>query len=474
MIISVVYLVALIVYLKFFFVSVINIFNLHKSLSILTPELSPLVSENECHNWPFICLNIPVLCESELTIRKALERLQLLKYPQKRLRVNIITTEKERTYFNGAFPTGLYINDVIHKANSQLSSPIFHHIHCPDIQGDKAFQLNFAITQLDISESRDNIFVGVYDIDSIPNEQSLLQVGIENNADRNLRVFQEFSFYLGNFNQLNWFMKLSAIYQTLWTLSYELPTLLNQYKLLTTATSTWLTRLLKYRLTYCIGHGHFIRLDALFDIGLYPKHVLTEDLYLGYLLSFYKIPVKPLLLVHNSTMPVDSRSLFLQASRWFGGELKLIQARKIAKRNAKYHHVLDNLAFIRRFFGLVKWVFGSPIIIIVAGYCVYMQFWCLLGIGGLGLVLYSLIRYGYFFSKLSLVRELIKDSLYLSQKEILMLTLYCPIRCMLNMVGPFIFLGKAFLLRMRGQSFDFIPTSATERKLANKVNRKMQ
>ena len=118
-----------------------------------------------------------------------------------------------------------------------------------------ADQLNYVLNNLKF-DSEDNYYFSVYNADSIPNEQTIQKV-IETIIKNNYpNVIQQYSVPISNWDELSILMKGFAIYQSNFELRYGLINSYFPYKSL---------------YTYVVGHGLYIRVDTLKQIGGFEK-----------------------------------------------------------------------------------------------------------------------------------------------------------------------------------------------------------
>ncbi len=294
--------------------------------------------------FPHILINIPLLREQKI-IRETLDFWSNINYPKNKLKINLITTNKEgkskdSTYF-------LLKNLLNMKKYSKLK--IFNHIHYPHKLGRKASQLNFALDSFQ-NNSSDNCYIGVYDADSRPHLDSLIYL-----ADKSLttksKVFQQYSFYFKNYNEVGFFGKAIAVIQTRWTLIHE-------YYF----ANKNLQKKEIQRLIYTIGHGLFIRSDIFFKMGKFPEDTPIEDIAFGYKLTYSNIKVTPLLVFDNCEVPNSFKAFVKQNSVWFSGDGHLsehVKQVEIKTGNRIKNYIKLNL--IRRY-ELFRWFLGSFIV----------------------------------------------------------------------------------------------------------------
>ncbi len=279
----------------------------------------------------FILL-LPVLRE-EKVIKNTLKYLSSFKYKLDKLKVIIITHQKELATDNTNKKkknqnTIDIVKETIPELNRKLKRNVFLHYHYPYSEGIKSDQLNYALKKLTNQNppifQNKNTYIGLYDADSISDKNTLMILAdnaIKNNFPL---VYQQPVIYFKNYdflpNTINGlFMKSFALFQTRYSLGYEAPMFLNSSKNIKHPIG---------KMLYCLGHGLFIRADFLKRIGFFPTPI--EDTRLGHILSYLKIDVKLLPSLAVTEVAQKVIHLLKQSSVWFTGESYFYKDYKIA------------------------------------------------------------------------------------------------------------------------------------------------
>lgn len=168
-------------------------------------------------------------------------------------------------------------------------------------EGYKAEQVNVALSN--IRNSKENVIVGIYDVDSRPDQRVFDYV--KNNK---IQVGQQFTLYDANLNDLNPLSLAGALHQTSWALGFE----------------TFNFFFPNRRLVYTVGHGIFISSDTLKTCGLFDEKCMTEDLMYGYKASVAKQNFHVIPYFEHAKFVKTAREFISQSSRWYAGELELI------------------------------------------------------------------------------------------------------------------------------------------------------
>jgi len=240
----------------------------------------------------------------------------------------------------------------------------------------KSESLNRAVEKLMGDLDENNTYIGLYDADSSFEPEVLTKVADSEGS----KALQGQSLYLKNFRELEGlskpFLFCFGLLQTRWCLGFETSRNL---------TNSSLGRV--KRLMYAVGHGFFIRLDTLKEMGLFPSPV--DDIPLGYQLSLSRIPIQPMPSLEWVEVTHSISSLIKQMGNWFQGELKLRQAKQqyqeregslSFRQHLKYYsRVFDNFLWLTRPFivllvALIAWVNGLTLpLLLAAAYYAYFS-----------------------------------------------------------------------------------------------------
>jgi cellulose synthase/poly-beta-1,6-N-acetylglucosamine synthase-like glycosyltransferase len=294
---------------------------------------SPQSHKTLAHNT--LCILIPVYNEGEV-IESSVGYFAPLCQRQ-HVALYYISTQKEGN--NG--PT-------IQALNRLQGQHAFTWLHYPKSQGNKADQLNWAIDHImsmDGLSEHTRMYFGIYDIDSRP-EPAV----IEHMLFACDQVYQQPAIFLENYQQLGVFQRAGALLQTKWELERNIPVLRsNQQRSLHGLSPT--------SLNPCTGHGLFVRADLLQHGSLFRTDTLTEDLELGYRLTFEGIPITALPLLDLCEYAPTPFSTITQARRWFSGEFHLYRYYLRAQHKAFFLRLV-----LKRYYLTFKWALGAPLL----------------------------------------------------------------------------------------------------------------
>ena len=196
--------------------------------------------------------------------------------------------------------TNILVEDFI--IQNHLEEKIYH-FHYPNSEGIMADQLNYVLSKFEFKDEK-NYYFSVYNADSIPNKNTIkevLQIINENNSPK---VIQQYSIYQSNFE-----------------LRYGL---INSY----------FPNKLLY--TYVVGHGMYIRVDILKQIGGFETKYWCEDIYMSYVLRNKDIPIYPIGTLEIMQSPQYLSILTKQNAVWFKTSFECLKILKdVFKQNRK-------------------------------------------------------------------------------------------------------------------------------------------
>lgn len=202
-------------------------------------------------------------------------------------------------------------------------------MHYPKNDGFMADQLNYVLEKYNF-KNKNNTYFSVYNADSVPSENTFNEVFktiVVNNVPK---VMQKYSYAYSNINDLSFIMKGFALYQSNFEIKYGL-----------------INAMLfsDFLYTYVVGHGMYIRLDVLEELGGFDSHFWCEDIFISSVLRNKKISITPICALENMENPKFLNIQIRQNAVWFKTSNQWI---KMIKANLKFK---NNLSF-----GLINWI----------------------------------------------------------------------------------------------------------------------
>ena len=204
------------------------------------------------------------------------------------------------------------INNIIQKSKTtnnlieefilknHLKSKLYH-FHYPYNEGLMADQLNYVLNNFKFINEK-NYYFSVYNADSIPNKDTIKEVLSTINENNNPKVIQQYSVPISNWNELSNLMKGFAIYQS----NFEL-----RYGLINSCFPS------KFLYTYVVGHGMYIRVDILKQLGGFETRYWCEDIYMSCVLRNKDISIHPIKTLEIMQSPQYISILTKQNAVWF-------------------------------------------------------------------------------------------------------------------------------------------------------------
>jgi cellulose synthase/poly-beta-1,6-N-acetylglucosamine synthase-like glycosyltransferase len=246
----------------------------------LTKQAQNAPRSRDAEPLPFLVILLPAFRE-QAVVERTLARFRRMRYaPEDAVRIIVITAARERHLFANEPTTG----DLLDRHLARAPDPRMLHLCDPAPSGTKASQMNYALRALGSSCDTTRTYIGVYDFDSVPDEDTLRRVGEVALNEQWPDVIQQVPLPLLNLNDLP--SSLAGDVLRVEGLTHLVRCFgIEQYRLLTTC---------RHTTGYCMGAGLFIRLDTLLSVGGFPQP--CDDITLGYQLSalgkrFRAVPV---------------------------------------------------------------------------------------------------------------------------------------------------------------------------------------
>lgn len=275
-----------------------------------------------CPRTTFLLL-VPVLREQSV-IARTLEHFRAMELDAIDLRVMIVGTCRElRTDGSTTLDVvGQWLNSV---AGTLQTNVCFDYCEAKDEGGDRASQLNWAVRRADEIGWTNWSVVGVYDADSLPSRDSLVEAAKAFSSIPGLDACQQPARFVRAANMMarngeNPVLVANALYQDTWTVINELPMWIGYSGKSVLGRGSC-------RHLYFIGHGEFLS-RAAYEKFQFPEGEVTDGIQLGYRLGLAGALAAPLPVFCEDDVPHNLRVLVKQHKRWFGGCMNLYSAYK--------------------------------------------------------------------------------------------------------------------------------------------------
>ncbi|GLX06596.1 hypothetical protein [Microbispora sp. NBRC 16548] len=193
-------------------------------------------------------------------------------------------------------------------------------LHCEQVTRYRAAQLNLAVEWArarflrEGSQETAMIWIGVYNADSRPEKSTFTELRGRIAAEPSTRIFQQLVDYVvPERGRPDPVAVGNALLQTWWTLSHYVGRNRRGYP----GTTVW-SRTSPYS---TFGHGEFVRLDFLDDIGGFPDFAYADGLLLGWIGRLMVEPIGLLASRDVAEVPRSAADLITQQTAWMRGLL---------------------------------------------------------------------------------------------------------------------------------------------------------
>ncbi len=261
------------------------------------------------------------------------------RYPHEKVRCVVVTkaTEDEEPHPGMAESTGVLCRRFLADLPAYDAKRLTHLI-MPG-QGRKAEQLNCALRPevlASVLEAQDprQVFVGVFDADSVLDPDTLRWIAGEELAGRGARAYQGVTLSLANWEGLPVRGRICAVQQSSIFTRVSLARLINEVKRIRAIDAVvgrcpgWLAGPVRAALEFCLrrsqiclGHNQFVRLDVLQSLGGFPTRGATEDSTLGYMLGARGVLIRAMPMIELTDIPETKEKIVRQNARWYKGVL---------------------------------------------------------------------------------------------------------------------------------------------------------
>lgn len=427
------------------FIGFLNSFKIYYSISHIKKQYDLLVNK-EPSQYPNIFILMPVLRESKV-IERSLGNLSELKYPEEKLRIVVITTDREYELTSSGPNTIQLARAKIKFLNEKLGRELFISLHYPHKSGVKSDQLNYAlkiISERFPMEIDDNTYIGTYDADSSIQKNVLELLAADGSINGWADAYQQPTLYTKNYPEENVLAGSFSLLQTAFSFYHENYNFITQSYI---ARKKHVPFFLK-KMRYFIGHGLFVKWSALKEVGLFPTPI--EDTRLGHIFSYLnkEIRILPSFDVVETTPGIISR--MNQASVWFIGESYFWKDKQIAKKIKPISVTQSTWLDIYKFYRNAVWMLRGEALLTLFALSVYKIGPTAFLLLFVYLILPVLVMIMNLSSKIRIVRIKLFLSLLLSPIEFLFMSL-----------GPLLGFIKTCVFRSQNKKFLF---PKTERK----------
>jgi len=219
------------------------------------------------------------------------------------------------------------------------------HVHCTTVTRFRAAQLNLAV-----SDARDRyccgesgeagVWIGVYNADSRPQASTFRELRQCARLWKETRAYQQLARYVvPDRPGVSWVAGGNAVLQTWWTRTHYWARNTRgggspHWRASTSPFSTF-------------GHGEFIRLDLLDEVGGFPDFAYADGLLLGWIIRLMDEPIGLLASTDNAEVPRTACDLLTQQGAWMRGLLNFGATMRWARECGRLRLAAPEAAMLR-------------------------------------------------------------------------------------------------------------------------------
>ena len=221
-----------------------------------------------------------------------------------------------------------------------------HIIHYPHNNGYMADQLNFLLGNLEellpSPIPKEKRYICVYNADSMPDKETFRDTLKCIHLNKNPVIMQQYSIMISNVNALSPIMKGFAMYQS----NFELRNgLMNSFMR---------SQLLR---NHVVGHGMFVRLDKLLEMGGFQTDFWCEDIYMSFYLRHENIFVCALPSLELAETPNYLRTQVKQHAVWFRTAFQFTSIYNSIVEKSGRRTLSGFLFWLNQIRGTLSWLF---------------------------------------------------------------------------------------------------------------------
>jgi hypothetical protein len=321
-------------------------------------RLASLVDRDVAGECRIVCV-VPMYLEHDIaadTVRFWHHIAQRTKVDQ----VVFVTTAKEQPSRRAT------TRDIVADELAALGHPDrIRHLHCDEAARFRAAQLNLAVQQTrpgagTAGRSASGTWIAVYNADSRPADATFVELARRIHAEPGTRVFQQLADYVIPQRPGTGLVTAgNAVLQTWWTRSHYFARNTcggrsRSWWAVTTPYSTF-------------GHGEFVRLDFLDDIGGFPDFAYADGLLLGWICRLRAEPIGLLASRDYAEVPRTARDIVTQQTAWMRGLLNFGATVAWCRQHGHLRLTAPELAALRAAHGVIPVAWGLSTAAVLAG-----------------------------------------------------------------------------------------------------------
>lgn len=248
--------------------------------------------------------------------------------------------------------------------------------------GVMAHQINYAIRIILKQRAKnEKILIGVYNADSQIHSDVIRYI-LNDDKKRNINdrvCYQQYSWYrIKNDKNKKGIIQSAALWQTRWSLTFEIFRV-KQQRIINSIYNYFnkikffipfnkMFYVIFEKMNYVIGHGFFINIDLLKDLGGIPEDTINEDAFLGYLINNKNIKIEVIPYLEKADFAPNTSIYIKQQATWVNGPIYAFQYYKLYLKKEKLSIKEKIRAFIlaiKLFFHFIYWLISPYILLFI-------------------------------------------------------------------------------------------------------------
>ncbi|WP_203708039.1 glycosyltransferase family 2 protein [Asanoa iriomotensis] len=315
--------------------------------------------EDGAGNQRIVCV-VPLYLEQEI----AADAVRFWHHLVQRTHVDqvvFVTTAKEKPGHDAT------THDLVASELDALGHPErLRHLHCDEVTRFRAAQLNLAVDQAGpeqhrpVGQAATQTWIGVYNADSRPADTTFAELWQRIDAEPDTRVFQQLVDYVVPDRAGTGAVAVgNSVLQTWWTRSHYYARNTRGAR-----AGSWSAAITPYS---TFGHGEFVRLDFLDDIGGFPDFAYADGLLLGWICRLRGEPIGLLASRDLAEVPRTVRDLVTQQTAWMRGLLNFDATVAWCREHDQLRLTDRQLAGLRAAHGAIPVAWGLSTVAVLTG-----------------------------------------------------------------------------------------------------------
>ena len=337
--------------------------------------------------------------------------------------VLFVTTSKEKK-FEGKKSTYEILDELV-KDEKNMFVCNYNNTH-----GVMAHQINYAMRV--IKEHRKNdqkILIGIYNADSKinPNVIKYLLNKEEKRDEKDYACYQQYSWYrIEKGKSRIGIIPSASLWQTRWSLTFEMFRIRQQELMLKLYKKNIIPKFIYIifeKMNYVIGHGFFMDMDLLEEIGGFPEETINEDAFLGYIIDNYNIKIEAVPYLEKADFAPKTSIYVKQQATWVNGPIYAFSYYSLykEKHNLKSGEKIRALFLaFKLFLHFIYWILSPYLLLFLMPILMYI-YYSIPGLIIAGILILLELPFTHYLIRLVTLSNINKDD----RKELAMPSIFC-------------------------------------------------